>query len=79
MEGEYEDDYEDEYESEYESEDDEDQIRDELNEEYLQIAKGSNFVAPLMFPNIDSYVTLSRDNTIVARVVLYPFDRDPGN
>jgi hypothetical protein len=62
-----------------ENEDEDDQIRGELNEEYLEIAKDSIFVAPLMFDNIDSFVTLSRDNTIVARVVLYPFDRDPGN
>jgi hypothetical protein len=54
-------------------------IHYELNEEFLEIAKESIFVAPLMFHNIDSFVTLSRDNTIVTRVKLFPFDSDAGN
>jgi hypothetical protein len=32
-----------------------------------------------MFDNIDSFVTLSRENSSVIDVMLYPFDVDAGN
>jgi hypothetical protein len=60
-------------------EDDEKQIRHELSGQCLGIAKGSLFVPTLIFDNIDSFVALSRDNTIVREVELYPFDSDAGN
>jgi hypothetical protein len=53
-------------------EDEEEQIRDELSRQYMIIAKGAPF-------NIDSFVTLSRENTSVHTVELYPFDNDAGN
>jgi hypothetical protein len=58
-------------------EDKEKQIRDELSRSrgYLEIAKEY----PFMFDNIDSFVALSRENTSVKYVDLFPFDSDPGN
>jgi hypothetical protein len=50
-------------------------IRDELSQDYLNVAKG----LPFLFQNIDSFVTLSRDNTTITEVELYPFDSDAGN
>jgi hypothetical protein len=50
-------------------------IRDELGEPELEIAKGRSF----LFDNIDSFVALSRDNTSVVEVELFPFDIDAGN
>jgi hypothetical protein len=56
-------------------EDEEQQIRDELSGVYLGISKGR----PFLFENIDSFVALSRDNTTVTDLELYPFDRNAGN
>jgi hypothetical protein len=56
-------------------EDIKERIRFELSESYLEITKED----PSMFDNIDSFVALSRENTRVQLVVLYPFDSDPGN
>jgi hypothetical protein len=53
----------------------EDRIRDELSQDYLNIKKENSF----MFDNIDSFVTLSRENTNVKAVELYLFDSHPGN
>jgi hypothetical protein len=51
-------------------------IRDRLSEDHLVIiAKEGSF----MFENIDSFVALSRDNTSVEQVVLYPYDSAAGN
>jgi hypothetical protein len=52
--------------------DEEEQIRDELSREHMIIAKGAPF-------NINSFVALSRENTSVHIVELYPFDSDAGN
>jgi hypothetical protein len=46
------------------------QIRDELSGEYLEISEEKSF----MFDNIDSFLVLSRDNTSVKVLDLYPFD-----
>jgi hypothetical protein len=51
----------------------EQQIRDELSRNFLDIAKDS-----FMFDNIISFVALSRENTSVRSVDLYPFDSEPG-
>jgi hypothetical protein len=56
-------------------EDEEKQIRDELSVSTLEISKENVF----LFHNIDSFVALSRENTIVNEVMLYPFDSDAGN
>jgi hypothetical protein len=53
---------------------DQDRIRGELSDDDLEISKGQ-----LMFDNVDSFVTMSRDNTSVIEADLYPFDSDPGN
>jgi hypothetical protein len=58
-----------------EMEDEEQQIRDELSGHFLHITKGRSF----MLANIDSFVALSRDNSSVEAVVLYPFGSDAGN
>jgi hypothetical protein len=55
-------------------EDEEQQIRNELSRGCLEISTDS-----LMFDNIDSFLALSRDNTSVEAVELYPFDSAPGN
>jgi hypothetical protein len=52
----------------------EQQIRDELSRDFLDIAKDS-----FMFDNIISFVALSRENTSIVSVDLYPFDSEPGN
>jgi hypothetical protein len=57
-------------------EDEEEQIRDFLNGSSLDIIKGVDF---MMFDNIDSFVALSRENTSIKVVELYPFDSNPGN
>jgi hypothetical protein len=62
-----------------EMEDEEKQVRDELS-----TSSGLLFIAKacrLMFQNIDSFVTLSRNNTEIIEVELYPFDihSDAGN
>jgi hypothetical protein len=49
-------------------------ILDELGEDCLEIAKEGSF----MFENIDSFVALSRENTSVGKVVLYPYDSAMG-
>jgi hypothetical protein len=56
-------------------EDEEKRIRDELSVSTLEISKENAF----LFQNIDSFVTLSRENTIVDEVMLYPFDSDAWN
>jgi hypothetical protein len=56
-------------------EDKEERIRDVLSEPELEIAKGRSF----LFDNIDSFVALSRDNTSVEILELFPFDSDAGN
>jgi hypothetical protein len=56
-------------------EDEEQPVRDELSRESLKIAKGRSF----MFDSIDSFVALSRDNSFVKNLELYPFDSDAGN
>jgi hypothetical protein len=43
----------------------------------LRIAYSHN--DPFMFDNIDSFVELSRENTWIESVDLYPFDRNAGN
>jgi hypothetical protein len=53
----------------------EDRIRDFLSDSDLAISKGGLF----MFDNIDSFVALSRENTSVGTVALYPFDSDAGS
>jgi hypothetical protein len=58
-----------------EMEDVEERIRDELGEHELEITKGCSF----LFDNIDSFVALSRDNTSVVVVELFPFHIDAGN
>jgi hypothetical protein len=56
-------------------EDQDERIWDELSRLNLDITKGNSF----MFNNVDSFVALSRDNTSVQVVELFPFDRDVGN
>jgi hypothetical protein len=56
-------------------EDIEERIRDELGEHELEIAKGRSF----LFDNIDSFVALSREDTSVGELELYPFDIDAEN
>jgi hypothetical protein len=56
-------------------EDEEQQIRDELSGDRLYITIQHSF----MFVNIDSFVALSRDNTSVTEVFLFPFDSNPGS
>jgi hypothetical protein len=58
-------------------EDDEEKIRNELSTHYLDIDIAKEKV--FMLDNIDSFVALSRDNTNVKDVMLYPFDVDAGN
>jgi hypothetical protein len=53
---------------------DEERIRDFLSESYMVISKGGS-----LFHDIDSFVALSRRNTSVETVHLYPFDRDERN
>jgi hypothetical protein len=53
-------------------EDKEQQIRNELSRDILYLGKNGSF----MFDNIDSFVALSRDNTRVTEVVLYPYEYD---
>jgi hypothetical protein len=53
----------------------EEQIRDELSGNCLYITEEHSF----MFVNIDSFLALSRDNTSVTEVELYPFDSNPGS
>jgi hypothetical protein len=55
-------------------EDKERQIRNELNGSYMHLTKEL-----LMFDNINSFLALSRENTSVKMVALYPFDSAPGN
>ena len=65
-----------------EDEDEEKQIRDELSRDVLVIAKESFMVDninSILFNNINYIVALSRDNTSVEFVELYPFDSDAGN
>jgi hypothetical protein len=50
-------------------------IPEYLSESDLEITKGRSF----LFDNIDSFVALSRENTCVKEVDLYPFDSDLGN
>jgi hypothetical protein len=50
-------------------------IRYQLSANHLQITKGGSS----LFDYIDSFVELSRENTIVKEVTLYPFDSDAGN
>jgi hypothetical protein len=56
-------------------EDVEERIRDELGEPELEIAKGRSF----LFDNIDSFVALSREDTSVVSLDLFPFDSDARN
>jgi hypothetical protein len=59
-------------------EDDEDEdhyFRGRLSSDFLQIEKEDS----LLFENIDTFVTLSRQNTSLTEVELYPFDSDAGN
>jgi hypothetical protein len=56
-------------------EDEELHIQNELSWSYMVIAEEHS----LMFDNIDSFVALSRENTSVKQVMLYPFDSNPGN
>jgi hypothetical protein len=56
-------------------EDEEKQVRNELSESCMSIAKEGS----CMFDNIDSFVELSRENTSIKSVGLYPFDSDAGN
>jgi hypothetical protein len=56
-------------------EDEEKQIRDKLSVSTLEISKENAF----LFQNIDSFVALSRENSVVYEVMLYPFDSDAGN
>jgi hypothetical protein len=51
------------------------QIRNELSGDCMEISKGRPFV----LDNIDSFVALSRENTSVECVVVYPYDGAPGN
>jgi hypothetical protein len=59
----------------FKMEDEEQQIRDELSRSYLEITEEESF----MFENIDSFVALSRENTSVTEVGLYPFGFARGN
>jgi hypothetical protein len=56
-------------------EDKEEHVRDELSSNLMRITKGDSF----MFDNIDSFVTLSKENTSIWMVTLSPFDRNAGN
>jgi hypothetical protein len=57
-------------------EDEEEHVRNELSSRsYLLIAKGD----PFLLDNIDSLVTLSRENTSIESLELFPFDSDAGN
>ena len=56
-------------------EDEEESIRDQPKGPFLEISKEDLF----MVDNIDSFVALSRDNTSIDSVELFPFDSDPGN
>jgi hypothetical protein len=56
-------------------EDEENQIRRELSGIDLDITKENAF----MFDNVDSFVALSRENTTVKAVHLFPFDSDAEN
>jgi hypothetical protein len=51
------------------------QIRNELNGSYMRITEEES----CMFDNIDSFLALSRENTSVREVELYPSDSRPGN
>ena len=50
-------------------------IRDELSRYNMRLTKGHSF----MFDNIDSYVSLSRENSSVQELEVHPFDSDAGN
>jgi hypothetical protein len=50
-------------------------IQTGLDSQILHIAKENEY----LLQNIDFFVALSRDNTIVTEVILYPFDSDAGN
>jgi hypothetical protein len=52
------------------------QVRDELSRDCLHMTKEVSY---LLFDNIDSFVALSRENTSVIDVVLYPFVSLAGN
>jgi hypothetical protein len=54
--------------------DEEERIRDELSGSYLTISNGGS-----LFDDIDFFLAMSRENTSVKEVELYPFDSDPGN
>jgi hypothetical protein len=56
-------------------EDVKEQIRDDLSDSELEITKRNAFI----FDNIDSFVALSRDNTSVEILELFPFDSDAGS
>jgi hypothetical protein len=56
-------------------EDVEELVREVLSYSDLEITKRSAFI----FDNIDSFVALSRDNTSIETLDLYPFDSDAGN
>jgi hypothetical protein len=51
------------------------QIRYELRGPHIEITEEQSF----MFDNIDSFLALSRENTSVKLVAVYPFDSAPGN
>jgi hypothetical protein len=51
-------------------EDSKDLVRDKLSHSYLSV----NNINPFLFDNIDAFVALSRDNTSLEDVELYPFD-----
>jgi hypothetical protein len=51
-------------------EDEENQIRAELSRDCLEITMEKSS----MFDNVDSFVALSRENTTIKAVELYPFD-----
>jgi hypothetical protein len=52
-------------------EDEEKQVRDELSKITLEITKENAF----MFQNIDSFVAMSRENTIVKEVMHFAMQR----
>ena len=58
-----------------EMEDEEELILDELSRSCLFMTEQHSFI----FDNIDSSLALSRDNTSVKYMVLYPFDVEAGN
>jgi hypothetical protein len=60
---------------EFEYEEDEEYVLTGLDSPRLYITKEN----AVMFDNVDSFVALSQENTIVKIVELYPFDSDTGN